>query len=44
MIFEFFSDTKKEEQIDQILDTFRSAFWLKKHQWFVRCHWNPWDH
>jgi hypothetical protein len=43
MIFAFFSDTKKEEQIDQILDTFRSPFWLEKHQWFVRCRWNPWD-
>ncbi len=43
MIFEFFSDTKKEEQIDQILDTFRNGFWLEKHQWFVRCHWNPLD-
>ncbi|CAF1347875.1 unnamed protein product [Rotaria sordida] len=41
--FEFSLHTNKEEQIDQILNTFRSTFWLEKHQWFVRCHWNPYD-
>ncbi|CAF4983705.1 unnamed protein product, partial [Rotaria sp. Silwood1] len=40
---EFSLHIDKEEQIDQILNTFRSTFWLKKHQWFVRCDWNPYD-
>lgn len=43
MIFEFSYDVNKEKQINEILDTFRSAFWIKKHQWFVRCRWNPSD-
>ena len=43
MTFEYFSDTENEEQIDEILNTFRSTFWLEKHQWFVRCRWNPSD-
>ncbi len=32
-----------EEDIDQLLSTFRTAFWLVEHQWFVRCHWDPSD-
>jgi hypothetical protein len=27
-----------EKHIDVLLDTFRSRFWLEKHQWYVRCH------
>jgi hypothetical protein len=30
---------KKEQEADQLLHSFRSQFWLDKHQWFVRCHW-----
>ena len=29
-----------EEKIDQLLQTFQTDFWLKKHQWFVQCDWN----
>ncbi|CAF4955235.1 unnamed protein product [Rotaria sp. Silwood1] len=29
-----------EEQIDLLLDTFRTPFWLNEHGWFVRCDWN----
>jgi len=29
-----------EENIDKLLDTFRSAFWLDEHQWFVQCNWS----
>ncbi|CAF1067208.1 unnamed protein product [Rotaria sordida] len=28
-----------EQQVDNLLDSFRSQFWLDKHQWFVQCHW-----
>jgi hypothetical protein len=34
-------DEDKEEQIDEILNLFRTQFWLNKHQWFIRCDWNP---
>ncbi|CAF1194459.1 unnamed protein product [Rotaria sordida] len=30
-----------EKQIDLLLDTFRTPFWLDEHHWFVRCDWNP---
>jgi hypothetical protein len=30
-----------EDKIDELLDTFQTDFWLKKHQWFVRCNRNP---
>ena len=29
-----------EDKIDQLLQTFRTDFWLKKHQWYVQCDWN----
>ncbi|CAF3236610.1 unnamed protein product, partial [Rotaria sp. Silwood2] len=32
-----FSEINIEEQINNILDLFRSTFWLEDHQWFVRC-------
>ncbi len=28
-----------EEELDELLDSLRSAFWLEKHQWSVRCDW-----
>jgi hypothetical protein len=30
-----------EKQIEQLVDSFRTRFWLDKHQWFVRCHHRP---
>ncbi|CAF2626459.1 unnamed protein product [Rotaria sp. Silwood2] len=30
--------TNKEQQINHVIDSFRSSFWIDKHQWFVRCH------
>ncbi|UJR14301.1 hypothetical protein I4U23_001291 [Adineta vaga] len=32
-------DTDKETQMNEILDSFRTKFWIEEHQWFVRCHW-----
>lgn len=31
------SNTNYEEQIDEILNSFRSPFWLNTHRWFVQC-------
>ncbi|CAF3150270.1 unnamed protein product [Rotaria sp. Silwood2] len=39
MRFSALNDESKEIQSDQILDSFRTKFWLDEHQWFVRCHW-----
>jgi len=33
--------TNNEQQVDTLLDSFRSQFWLEEHQWFVRCHRRP---
>jgi hypothetical protein len=29
------------KQAKELLDTFRSSFWIEEHQWFVRCDWDP---
>jgi hypothetical protein len=29
----------REEEPDELQDSFQSAFWLQEHQWFVRCDW-----
>ncbi|CAF5129722.1 unnamed protein product, partial [Rotaria sp. Silwood1] len=44
-IFQFrmhlkFSKINLEQQINEILNSFQSSFWLEEHQWFVRCEWN----
>jgi hypothetical protein len=36
-------DNNKEQQIDEILNSFRSQFWVNNHQWFVQCDWNPYS-
>ena len=40
--FEYNSDNMTEN-VDELLATFRTAFWLEEHRWFIRCHWNPSD-
>ncbi|CAF3808035.1 unnamed protein product [Rotaria sordida] len=39
MRFSALNDENKEIQSDQILNSFRTKFWIDEHQWFVRCHW-----
>ena len=29
----------QEDKINEILNSFSSQFWIKKHQWFIQCHW-----
>ncbi len=26
-----------EEQVNGLIDSFRTPFWIDEHQWFVRC-------
>ncbi|CAF3677555.1 unnamed protein product [Rotaria sp. Silwood1] len=32
-----------EQQIDEIFHSFRTEFWIEKHQWYVQCDWCPMD-
>jgi hypothetical protein len=41
MNFTFLPNTNRGNQINELLDSFRTPFWLDKHRWFVRCHWFP---
>jgi hypothetical protein len=41
MEYYFEEDEIIEEQIDQVLNAFRTSFWLVHHGWFVRCDWKP---
>ncbi|CAF1448516.1 unnamed protein product [Rotaria sordida] len=34
---------RKENEINKFLDSFRTYFWIEKHQSFVRYDWNPSD-
>ncbi|CAF1188064.1 unnamed protein product, partial [Didymodactylos carnosus] len=43
MQLEFINHDNMEQQIEQLLDSYRSQFWLKEHKWFVQCYWNPED-
>jgi len=40
MMYTINNNDNKEQQIDKILDTFRTHFWLDEHHWFVQCNWN----
>jgi len=41
MKFKFSTETNKEEQMDELLHSFQTHFWLEERQWFVRCDANP---
>jgi hypothetical protein len=30
-----------EQQVDELLNTFRTSFWLDERHWFFRCEWYP---
>ena len=35
---QYTDEKNNRNQVDLLLDSFRTMFWLEKHQWFVRCH------
>ncbi|CAF1019433.1 unnamed protein product [Adineta steineri] len=37
MYFEFPHEKNINEQFEKLINTYRSSFWIKKHQWFVQC-------
>ncbi|CAF2847057.1 unnamed protein product [Rotaria sp. Silwood2] len=40
MLFQFYNDENKDEKANEVLNSFRSSFWLDERKWFVRCHWD----
>ena len=43
MSYEFDKPMKKETYIDELLDTYRTSFWIKEHDWFTGCLWDHSD-
>lgn len=43
MTFQPFDYENKEIQFNEILDSFRTKFWIDEHQQFVQCHWKYFD-
>jgi hypothetical protein len=41
MSFRLDVDDSTEKQIDELLDSFQTSFWIDEYQLFFRCHWNP---
>ncbi|CAF2742766.1 unnamed protein product [Rotaria sp. Silwood2] len=41
MEFSFPTHKNKEEQIDKLLDSFRTHFWIDEHQWFIQYDYIP---
>jgi hypothetical protein len=33
----------KEEEMQEILDSYRTPFWIIERKWFIRCHWKLMD-
>lgn len=39
MNVQFNNSNNKDEEIDNLLETFQTYFWIEQHQWFVQCDW-----
>ncbi|CAF2838373.1 unnamed protein product [Rotaria sp. Silwood2] len=37
MHIQFPGKKNNEQHVDQLVDSFRTQFWLEKHQWFIHC-------
>jgi hypothetical protein len=44
MKYELLDDQNVEEQIDRILDSYRTPFWIDEHKWFIQCSYNSEHH
>ncbi|CAF1417175.1 unnamed protein product [Rotaria sp. Silwood1] len=40
MLFHVDDNENKEQRVDDLLNSFRTRFWLEEHQWYVRCDWD----
>lgn len=43
MRFSLENFARQNEEIDELLESFRTKFWLEQHRWYVQCDWNPFD-
>jgi hypothetical protein len=43
MSYDIDKTKNKENEIDQLLDTYRSSFWIEEHQWYMGCLWNSFN-
>ncbi|CAF1178193.1 unnamed protein product [Rotaria sp. Silwood1] len=41
MKIQYWSRNNKKDDIDTLLTSFGSHFWIRERQWFVRCDWHP---
>ncbi|CAF1141771.1 unnamed protein product [Rotaria sp. Silwood1] len=35
------NDRNWQQHLDELIDSFRSRFWLEERRWFVQCDWDP---
>ncbi|CAF3671510.1 unnamed protein product [Rotaria socialis] len=35
------NDRNWKQSFDELINSFRSQFWLQEHRWFVQCDWDP---
>jgi hypothetical protein len=40
MLIHGLTNHNMDEQVDELLETFRTLFWLDEHHWYVRCDWD----
>ncbi|CAF3993245.1 unnamed protein product [Adineta steineri] len=33
------NNENKENQLNEIINSYQTNFWINEHQWFIRCHW-----
>ncbi|CAF1308514.1 unnamed protein product [Adineta steineri] len=33
------NNENKENQLNEIINSYQTNFWISEHQWFIRCHW-----
>jgi hypothetical protein len=38
---QYWSNYNKKDEVDKLLMSFSSHFWIRERRWFVRCDWNP---
>jgi hypothetical protein len=40
MFSDFPNDDSKEQRIEELVNTFRTPFWLEERHWYIRCDWD----
>ena len=43
MEWNFRDDPTGERDVDRVLQTYRTPFWLDEHHWWIQCHWKDDD-